>query len=118
MCNIWQGRFPDVDLGEDGFTGVAPADSFEPNGFGLFNAVGNTWEWCADYFDPFWHRDAAQIDPCWASFGQQTRKQGRVLLVPRIVLLAISERGPDRHRSGYVDGSYRVPGGAGCVKRA
>jgi formylglycine-generating enzyme len=39
--------FPDTDLGEDGFTAVAPVDSFAPNGFGLFNAVGNAWEWCA-----------------------------------------------------------------------
>ena len=63
MCNIWQGVFPDTDLGEDGFTTVAPVDSFPPNGFGLFNAVGNTWEWCADYFDPVWHIQATRHDP-------------------------------------------------------
>ena len=34
-CNIWQGTFPDLDLGEDGYTNTAPVDSFEPNGFGL-----------------------------------------------------------------------------------
>jgi formylglycine-generating enzyme len=62
-CNIWQGSFPDVDLGEDGFTNVAPADSFEPNAFGLCNAVGNTWEWCADYFDPLWHAETTRTDP-------------------------------------------------------
>jgi formylglycine-generating enzyme len=63
MCNIWQGVFPDADLGEDGFTNVAPVDSFPANGFGLSNAVGNTWEWCADYFDPLWHVQATRIDP-------------------------------------------------------
>jgi formylglycine-generating enzyme required for sulfatase activity len=63
MCNIWQGVFPDTDLGEDGFACVAPVDSFTPNGFGLFNAVGNTWEWCADYFDPLWHIQATSADP-------------------------------------------------------
>jgi len=63
MCNIWQGVFPDADLGEDGFTTVAPVDSFAPNGFGLCNAVGNTWEWCADYFDPIWHIQATCVDP-------------------------------------------------------
>jgi formylglycine-generating enzyme required for sulfatase activity len=62
-CNIWQGTFPDLDLGEDGYTNTAPVDSFEPNGFGLFNAVGNTWEWCADYFDPLWHVEAVRTDP-------------------------------------------------------
>ena len=49
-CNIWQGRFPDQDLGLDGFVGTAPARSFEPNGFGLFNMVGNVWEWTSQPF--------------------------------------------------------------------
>ena len=31
--------------GEDGFTTVAPVDSFPPNAFGLHNMGGNTWEW-------------------------------------------------------------------------
>lgn len=49
-CNIWQGRFPDQDLGRDGFTCTAPARSFDPNGYGLFNTVGNVWEWTSDSF--------------------------------------------------------------------
>lgn len=49
-CNIWQGRFPDHDLGRDGYQGTAPAQSFEPNGYGLYNMVGNVWEYTADPF--------------------------------------------------------------------
>ena len=51
-CNIWQGEFPSHDTGEDGYCGTAPVDAFAPNGFGLFNMVGNVWEWCADVFEP------------------------------------------------------------------
>ena len=49
-CNIWQGRFPDHNLGLDGHFSTAPAASFEPNGYGLFNMVGNVWEWTAEPF--------------------------------------------------------------------
>ncbi|WP_108484833.1 formylglycine-generating enzyme family protein [Oceaniglobus ichthyenteri] len=49
-CNIWQGRFPDHDTGADGFTGTAPTHSFPANGYGLFNMVGNIWEWSSDPF--------------------------------------------------------------------
>lgn len=49
-CNIWQGRFPDLDLGLDGYKGTAPARSFEPNGYGLYNMVGNVWEFTSEVF--------------------------------------------------------------------
>ena len=49
-CNIWQGQFPNVNTGKDGFRTTAPARSFEPNGYGLYNMVGNVWEWTAEPF--------------------------------------------------------------------
>ena len=55
--NVWQGKFPDLDTGADGFTGLAPARSFEPNGFGLFNMTGNAWEWCEEWFHTPLHRE-------------------------------------------------------------
>ncbi|WP_245160074.1 formylglycine-generating enzyme family protein [Blastococcus sp. CT_GayMR20] len=50
--NVFQGRFPGTDTGEDGFAGTAPVDAFLPNGYGLYNATGNVWEWTADRFGP------------------------------------------------------------------
>ncbi|ANE48887.1 serine/threonine protein phosphatase [Paenibacillus swuensis] len=49
-CNIWQGQFPVNNEGSDGYIGTAPVDTYAPNGYGLYNMVGNVWEMCSDFF--------------------------------------------------------------------
>jgi len=44
-CNIWQGKFPEHNTLADGYGATAPAQSFEPNAYGLYNMCGNVWEW-------------------------------------------------------------------------
>jgi sulfatase modifying factor 1 len=52
MANTWQGEFPWQNLGTDGYEGTSPVKSFPPNGYGLFDVVGNVWEWTSDFFSP------------------------------------------------------------------
>ncbi len=49
-CNIWQGRFPANNTERDGYAATAPAKSYDPNGYGLFNMAGNVWEWTSEPF--------------------------------------------------------------------
>ncbi len=52
MANTWQGEFPWQNLGTDGYERTSPVCKFPPNGYGLFDMVGNVWEWTSDYFTP------------------------------------------------------------------
>ncbi len=76
MCNIWQGVFPDRDTGEDGFRGTAPIGSFEANGYGLHEMVGNVWEWCGDFFDTRWRQTASPLNPAGPESGSRRVMKG------------------------------------------
>lgn len=62
-ANIFQGSFPSENTVEDGFATTAPVRSFEPNGYGLWQTVGNVWEWCEDVFDAGTYTAEAVTDP-------------------------------------------------------
>jgi formylglycine-generating enzyme required for sulfatase activity len=76
LCNIWQGEFPLSDLGDDGYTAPSPVRAFPANGYGLYSVVGNAWEWCGDWFEPFWHLNSTRKNPVGPPQGTNKSMRG------------------------------------------
>ncbi|HET6300010.1 formylglycine-generating enzyme family protein [Microbacterium sp.] len=51
QANSWVGRFPYDNRGRFG-ADTAPVGSYPPNGYGVYDLIGNTWEWTTDYYAP------------------------------------------------------------------
>jgi sulfatase modifying factor 1 len=78
VANTWQGEFPWQNLLTDGYEGTSPLRAFPPNGYGLYDMIGNVWEWTTDWYvsnhpqqksccmpqNPRGPREEDSYDPC------------------------------------------------------
>ena len=96
---------------DDGHAVTAPVGSYQPNGFGLYDMIGNVWEWCADWYDKDYYKSSPTDDPTGPRSGKS-----RVLRGGSWSNAPVGGRsaGRDRNRPGSADNNdgFRVAASA------
>lgn len=75
-ANVFQGTFPVQNTKEDGYEFTCPVNAFGPqNGFGLYNMIGNVWEWVSDWHTVY-HTASTLYNPIGPLLGKERVKKG------------------------------------------
>jgi formylglycine-generating enzyme required for sulfatase activity len=61
--NFWQGGSHAHNLRIDGYVYVSPVRAFLPNAWGIYDPVGNVWQWTADVYEDDAYARAARGEP-------------------------------------------------------
>lgn len=104
FANFFQGVFPYGNSESDGYRYSAPVKSYPPNGYGLYDMVGNVWEWTSDWYRQDTHSQnkiASQTRGCINPNGPSSSFDPQDPSVPKRVTKGGSFLCSDEYCSNY-----------------
>jgi formylglycine-generating enzyme required for sulfatase activity len=75
-ANVWEGHWPEYNRLDDGFYFTAPAGSFAANRAGVYDMLGNVWEWTGDWYDSAYYSVSPAGNPQGPSSGDNRVARG------------------------------------------
>ncbi|MGR3290282.1 MAG: formylglycine-generating enzyme family protein [Paracoccaceae bacterium] len=113
-ANTWHGAFPHQNLYHHTTPFTVPVDAFEPSRYGLFNMIGNVWEWTTDSYTAAHDPDKSCCTPARVEGGRNfTVKGGSFLCAPSYCCrYRAAARSPQEARSSTSHLGFR------CIARA
>ncbi|MEM6844092.1 MAG: formylglycine-generating enzyme family protein [Bacteroidota bacterium] len=101
LANFFQGDFPHNNVSIDGFAGASPVKSYPPNAYGLYDIIGNVWEWSSDWYRPDTHEQQSKITVCRNPTGPEQSYDPQEPLTPKRVIKGGSYLCSDQYCSNY-----------------
>ncbi|MEO0832598.1 MAG: formylglycine-generating enzyme family protein [Pseudomonadota bacterium] len=77
IANTWQGIFPAINQVQDGFEDSAPVGCFPASEIGLYDMIGNVWEWTASASTPVTHTIKGGSFLCAPNYCRRYRPSAR-----------------------------------------
>ncbi|MCH5599308.1 formylglycine-generating enzyme family protein [Niabella ginsengisoli] len=104
LANFFQGTFPQGNTLLDGFATTAPVKTYPANAYGLYDMIGNVWEWTNDWYSADIHemnKQNIQKGICGNPQGPATSNDPREPLVPKRVVKGGSFLCSEQYCSNY-----------------
>jgi formylglycine-generating enzyme len=91
MANVWDGAFPMSNPSRTAPIGTSKVGAFPANGYGLFDMIGNVWEWTDDFWSDRHPNDATKpccvpVNPRSISADESFDRLQPAIRIPRKVL--------------------------------